>query len=149
MSDFRLEKVTDRRGFALTVYLRTMVYIVEQNCPPLVDFDETDNTAQPYLGWAGDTPVCACRTFEVTQGVLKIGRIVTLKENRGKGYASQMLGAIIDDARRNPVIKSIKMSAQDHAIGLYQKLGFETFGDGFIEADIPHHMMKLDLKEAA
>lgn len=149
MSNFRLEKIKDRRGFALCAYMRTMVYVIEQNCPPLMDFDALDNEAEHYLGWAGEEPVCCCRTLMPEQDVLKIGRIVTLKAYRGKGYATQMLREVIEKARINPAIKSVKMSAQLHAIGLYEKLGFETYGEEYIEDKLTHRMMKLDLREAA
>jgi len=149
MSDLRLEKVSDYRGFGLAAYLRTSVYIIEQACPPCEEFDVTDNIAQHYLGWAGDIPVTTCRVYEPEKGAVGIGRIVTAKEHRGKGHASSMLRMVMDDIRQQPGINAIKMSAQDHAIGLYEKLGFKSYGDGYMEAGIPHHMMKLDLREAA
>lgn len=149
MNDFRLEKVTDRRSFALCIYMRTMVYVIEQDCPPLADFDFLDNEADHYLGWAGEEPVCCCRTMTLEPGQLKIGRIVTLAAHRGKGHASRMLREIIEDARKNPAIHSIKMSAQLHAIGLYEKLGFEVYGEDYMEDNLTHRMMKLDVREAA
>lgn len=149
MTALRLEKISDYRGFGLAAYLRTTVYILEQDCPPCEEFDSTDNTAQHYLGWAGDVPVTTCRVYEPEKGSAGIGRIVTASDHRGKGYASAMLRMVMDDIRKKPDVAFVKMSAQDHAIGLYEKLGFKQYGDGYMEAGIPHHMMKLDLREAA
>ncbi len=148
MTELRLEKITDRRGFGLACYLRTLVYILEQNCPPCEEFDDLDNTAQHYLGWVGDEPAATCRTYFEEGGTAKIGRIVTAPNHRGRGYASAMLKIVIGDICQNPKATCIKMSAQDHALKLYERLGFIPYGDEYLEAGIPHRMMKLDLEGA-
>ncbi len=145
MSDLQIAKVRDFNQFAKVIYLRTIVYIVEQNCPYEEEFDNTDNDAVHYLGTIEDAPVTTCRVI-VESAAAKIGRIVTAKEFRNQGYASRLLNHVISDIKTQGKIALIKMSAQDHAMGLYNKLGFEVYGDGYIEAGIPHHMMKMDIR---
>ncbi len=33
----------------------------------------------------------------------------------------------------------VELSAQDHALPFYKKLGYTTFGDGYLDEGIPHH----------
>ncbi len=141
----RIEHVTDLRGFGLVSYLRTAVYILEQDCPPVEEFDALDNTASHYLGWAGDEPVACCRSYQDAPGVFKIGRIVTAQAQRGNGYASAMLTDVIGRIKAEPGAAEIKMSAQEHAIGLYEKLGFVPYGETYLEAGLPHRMMKMEI----
>jgi predicted GNAT family N-acyltransferase len=37
------------------------------------------------------------------------------------------------------------MHARDTAIGFYEKLGYKVKGDGFIEVNVPHHVMEKEL----
>ena len=39
----------------------------------------------------------------------------------------------------------IVLHAQDHALGFYERCGYEVEGDGFEEAGIPHHKMRKPL----
>ena len=41
--------------------------------------------------------------------------------------------------------KTIILNAQKHAQGFYEKLGFLTVSDDFLEEGIPHVAMRLDL----
>jgi predicted GNAT family N-acyltransferase len=37
------------------------------------------------------------------------------------------------------------LGAQVHAVGFYEKLGFEVEGEEFIDADVPHRHMRRAL----
>ncbi len=147
MSGFRCEKVTDKRGYALTVYLRTLVYVLEQNCPPCDEFDHKDDDAIHYLGWVDDVPVTTCRVYFPGAQTAQIGRIVTHKDHREKGFASQMLRTVIDQIGQTTECARISISAQTHAIGLYEKLGFKTQGPPYIEDNLPHQLMTMPIKK--
>lgn len=136
--------VTSFRDFGLVAYIRTLVFIDEQACPPLEEFDDQDDTAQHYLGWVKGQPVVTCRVLLPGDGVAKIGRIATIKDHRKNGYALDMLKqmiASIDDKN----VRVIKLSAQVQAAGLYVKMGFQSYGNEYMEAGIPHVMMRKNL----
>ena len=44
--------------------------------------------------------------------------------------------------KQMPDITSIIMSAQDHALPFYKKLGSQVTGEGYIEEGIPHHKIE-------
>jgi predicted GNAT family N-acyltransferase len=36
----------------------------------------------------------------------------------------------------------LRIEAQDYTIPFYEKMGFTVVGDGFLEANTPHHAME-------
>ena len=145
MADLNIMKVDGYRDFGLVSFIRTQVFILEQECPAIEEFDEYDNVAEHYLGYSGNAPAIICRVLFVGNDIAKIGRIATLKEFRGQGFATTLLNWVIAILRENDNVNEIQMSAQEHAIGLYEKLGFVAYGDSYIEDYLPHRMMSMKL----
>ena len=148
MQNITVKKAKNLRDFGFVSYIRTSVYIIEQDCPCLEEFDEKEDEAVHYLGWVDGNPVTTCRILFPQDGLARIGRIATLENHRGKGYASKLIKEMIAMIRKDRTIEEIQMSAQDHALGLYEKLGFKTFGEGYLSSGIPHHMMSLSLRRS-
>ena len=142
-----VKKVKSFREYGLVAYIRTQVFISEQQCPAIDEFDAQEESADHYLGFFGSDPVVTCRVLFPETGLAKIGRIATLREYRGKGYASDLLRQIIGMIENKDDISEIQMSAQDHAIGLYEKFGFKVKGEGYIEDGLPHRLMTKELNE--
>lgn len=149
MSNLSVTPALTLRDFGLVSCLRTLVFVIEQSCPPCDEFDETDDFAQHYLGWISDEPVTTCRVYDGLPGTIHIGRIVTAQAHRGKGYAAAMLRILIDQIRTTPGVRIIELSAQDQAAKFYEKMGFATIGDGYMQDGIPHHKMQLMSKREA
>jgi predicted GNAT family N-acyltransferase len=55
-----------------------------------------------------------------------------------------MMHCLIDVARHNRQFE-VYLAAQKHAVQFYQKLGFQTEGEDFVEVGIPHIMMRRHL----
>ncbi len=68
-----------------------------------------------------------------------IGRMLTTE--RGKGYGQFILEQAVAEAEKQGA-KSILIHAQTLAAPFYERFGFQTSGDIFMEADIPHVLMK-------
>lgn len=125
--------------------IRTEVFVHEQKCLPSEEFDELDAQAIHFLLLENDYPVSTGRIRKTDKGI-KIERIATLKESRGKGYASQMIRHLMQKAQqRYPEQTYFYLHAQVDVMPLYRSLGFEPFGGTFIEADIVHQAMELQL----
>ena len=71
-----------------------------------------------------------------------------LSEWRGRGVGEALLKALLDQARALGY-PSVELHAQVHAISFYTKYGFEAYGDEFVECEIRHRMMRLDLSAPA
>lgn len=135
-------KIADnRQDFAACVVLRTIVFLQEQECPYGEEFNAEENEATYYIAYDGDTPVATAR-YRNIDGYFKIERVCVAKEYRGTGAGKKIMQFIINDIETKHPKAIFKLCAQDHAIKFYEGLGFTAYGDGFIEANIPHHMME-------
>ncbi len=138
-------KVENLYHHALCVYLRTVIFIQEQDVSVEEEIEQNEDDAVCFLGLVDGKAVATARYRIIDNNLIaKIERVGVLNNFRGKGYGNKLMDYVIEDAKlvHNP--KVIKLSSQDHAIPFYENLGFAIEGDGFMEADIPHHMMILD-----
>jgi predicted GNAT family N-acyltransferase len=126
--------------------IRTEVFVKEQKCLPSEEFDELDAVAKHYLLFEEDVPVATGRYRKTDKGI-KVERIATLESARGNGYASQIIHHIFaESASEYPDCTHYYLHAQVSVMPLYASLGFQPYGDTFIEADIVHQAMSLNYK---
>ena len=64
------------------------------------------------------------------------------REERGKKYGDFVVRMLADKAF-NSGINEIYVGAQTQAIGFYETIGFKVCSEEYIEAGIPHKLMKL------
>ena len=68
--------------------------------------------------------------------------MAVLKSYRRQGIGRKMIQALMGCGRKNS-ITDFHVSSQITAIEFYNKMGFEPFGEEFLEAGIKHINMKL------
>lgn len=51
----------------------------------------------------------------------------------------------IEEAARARGLTAVDLHAQTHALGFYEKLGYEAYGPEFPDAGIPHRAMRRTL----
>jgi ribosomal protein S18 acetylase RimI-like enzyme len=64
------------------------------------------------------------------EGVAAVGNVYTRPDCRGRGFASQVTGAVVAELRRQPKLDVIALNVrQDNAaaIAVYERLGFERY----------------------
>lgn len=122
------------------VNIRTTVFLKEQKVAPEIDFDNQDQLAVHILIYQDNKAVGTARMLQDGH----IGRVAILKPYRRCGLGSKVMAALISEARKKGY-KRVFLGAQLSAIGFYEKMGFQMFGDEFIEAGIRHVEMELDL----
>ena len=123
-------------------FIRTVVFIQEQQVPVELEWDEFDAISKHVLAFDNDrNPIGTARLLP--DG--RIGRMAVLKEWRGKGVGSAMLKKLLQELMRQDVTRAI-LNAQTSVIPFYQKFGFQTEGEVFIEAGIPHIKMVRIMK---
>lgn len=128
--------------------LRSSVFVVEQECP-YQDLDKRDYDAMHLLGYIKNDLIAYSRIFPpgvIDKKFARIGRVVTQKENRGKGIGFSLVEKSIKYCRDNFVCKAIKISAQVYLKSFYTRLGFVERGNIYLEDGIPHCAMYFDLK---
>lgn len=117
--------------------VRETVFIKEQQIPIELEWDEFDDDSLHVL--ATDrcgTPIGTARVLADGH----IGRMAVLKEWRGKGVGSAMLNRLLEEIKKQHIDQAT-LNAQTEAVSFYKKFGFQSAGDVFIEAGIPHIKM--------
>ena len=121
--------------------VRTAVFVVEQNCP-YQDIDDVDPDAL-HIFMRDETGVKAyLRVFSKDERTAHIGRVLTTE--RGCGYGGEILKAGIHAAREQLHKSAVYLEAQTYATGFYEREGFRTISDEFLEDGIPHIQMLLE-----
>ena len=140
MTDASIEAVDwqDRREDLRAI--RKSVFIEEQHVPKELEWDGLDPGCTHVLATIGATPVATARL--TPQG--QIGRMAVLREFRGRGIGSQLLAAVVEQARRAGHTE-VFLHAQVSVIGFYERHGFVAEGENFMDAGIEHRTMRLSL----
>lgn len=120
--------------------IRRIVFIEEQQVPPEEEWDERDDESLHFIATLGNESVGTARLLPDGH----IGRVAVLASTRGLGIGEKLMTAAIQAARRAGH-KKAELSAQMHALPFYEQLGFEAYGDIFMDAGIPHREMSLTL----
>jgi|SRR5699024_9000201 predicted GNAT family N-acyltransferase len=113
--------------------IRNSVFIQEQGVSPEQEWDSDDATATHFLAFEGDFAIGTARLL--ADGC--IGRVSVLKDWRGLHIGEKLLLAAVEEAERLGLTEQT-LTAQVHAAGFYERLGFKIISDEFLEAGIPH-----------
>ena len=138
MNDINIEIVSFSEKKAEIASVRRAVFVEEQNVPESIDFDGSDTDYIHVL--ATDKNGLPVGTARINREG-RIGRMAVLKNYRRQGIGRKMIQALMDYGRKNSII-DFHVSSQVTAVGFYKKMGFETFGEEFLEAGIKHINMK-------
>ena len=119
--------------------LRFEVFVVEQDCI-YQDIDGKDAKANHLLGYENDQLIAYSRLFKPGDYFeeYSFGRALIKQTHRGLGLGDELVQQSIQALGLE---KEIKISAQYHLEKLYQKHGFVSQGDTYLEDGIPHIAM--------
>jgi predicted GNAT family N-acyltransferase len=132
-----VKKVTEQADLDIVHAIRREVFVVEQNCPPELEYEHED-VSHHFLATVSGEPAGACR-WRKTENGYKLERFAVLKAFRGLGLGGEMVKAVLADL---PVDADyIYLNSQTHAVPFYKKLGFDESGPEFEEAGIKHYKM--------
>ena len=121
--------------------LRTRVFVEEQNVSAALEIDGKDSECQHVKAIVDGLVIGTGRLLP--NGF--IGRMCVLAEYRNRNIGTMMLENLVQQALDRGHQK-VLLNAQSYIIPFYQKFGFRIDSDEFIEADIPHRRMILNLK---
>jgi predicted GNAT family N-acyltransferase len=124
--------------------VRTRVFIEEQKVPKDLEWDELDEACIHALAFAGDRPVGTGRLTPDGH----IGRMAVLAGWRNRGVGAALLSHLMDAARERGDA-FCELNAQVSAIGFYERHGFHVEGEEFMDAGIPHRVMRLEYGKAS
>lgn len=120
--------------------IRFRVFVEEQGVPRDIELDELDARCVHALAFEEGGAVGTGRLLPDAH----IGRMAVLEGWRGRGVGSQILEALIEQARKRGD-RAVLLSAQVHALEFYERHGFHASGEIYQEAGIPHRDMRKKL----
>lgn len=138
----RVELVDWAHAEPLTRPIRETVFIHEQAVPMDLEWDGLDPQCAHVLAWNDLGDAIGTARMQ-TNGT--IGRMAVLRDWRGRGVGRVRLNRLLDLAATRGLAR-VTLSAQTHAIGFYEKAGFQVIGEPFMDADIPHRKMVKELR---
>jgi len=122
--------------------IREEVFIVEQSVPVELERDEDDCEALHFIALVDGRSVGTARVLLRDNGrSAKIGRVAVCRSNRGLGIGKLLIAAV----EASPDLRDVDnflLDAQTHALQFYARLGYEAFGEEFMDAGIPQRHMK-------
>ncbi|WP_053734508.1 GNAT family N-acetyltransferase [Nocardia sp. NRRL S-836] len=121
--------------------LRQDVFVVEQNCVYAdVDGRDLDQGTRHFWLEAEGThePLAYLRLTEEPGASFRIGRVVTARMARGRGFSRRLMQAALVDVGTAPCV----LDAQTYVVDFYASFGFVPEGAEFIEDGIPHLRMR-------
>ena len=119
------------------IELRTQVFVDEQKVPADMEIDEKDPVCQHYKVTNSDGTIVATARLLANA---YIGRMCVHSRLRGSGIGGSLLQYIIEQAESQG-FKQLHLNAQVDAVPFYQRFGFVTDSDIFVEAGIDHQHM--------
>ncbi|MCL6667249.1 GNAT family N-acetyltransferase [Streptomyces panaciradicis] len=134
--------------------VRKEVFVGEQGVPEDIEYDAYDAVAVHVLAVREDGFTLG--TGRLLHGeaatakvggdlsVGSLGRLAVAREARGLGIGVALVRAI-EDAARARGLTAVDLHAQTHALGFYERLGYEAYGPEYLEAGIAHRAMRRAL----
>jgi predicted GNAT family N-acyltransferase len=129
----------DEREVVAALDLRHGFFCVEQGVTLDEERDGRDGGALHLVAVDDGVVIGTCRLL-VEGTTVKLGRMAVARSRRGLGLARALLREADGQARALDA-ERIVLGAQLTAQALYERAGYEPYGDVFLDAGIEHVMM--------
>lgn len=123
---------------------RSQIFILEQNMH-CQDMDGIDFRARHFFIEENGNVLAYLRAFytDDSKNVVKIGRVLSI--THGIGLGADIMRNALADIKKNMKCQKICLNSQKDAIGFYEKLGFKTVSDEFLEEGVIHVKMEFEV----
>ncbi|MEM9101783.1 MAG: GNAT family N-acetyltransferase [Pseudomonadota bacterium] len=123
--------------------IRGIVFCEGQDIAYNIEHDDQELGSHHFLVEIQEEPVATAR-MRIEPGYAKLERIAVRKKYRGQQIGAKLITDMLVFAQKQGVSVA-KLNAQSHLELYYQSLGFETTGNTFEAAGIPHVPMQKKL----
>lgn len=124
--------------------LRIDIFVKEQGVPVENEFDDFDMQVPHLVIFSDGEAVATGRVIPYGEDTVKIGRIAVKKEKRGLHLGEKIVLELLRKSKEDGA-KVVRVGAQTHAVGFYEKCGFRLLGTPeYMEENIPHYDMILN-----
>lgn len=155
-ADVRVRVAEDPADREACFAVRKEVFVAEQGVDEAIEYDASDapdSDTVHVLAEGPDGPLGTGRLLrgpaaaEVTggdPGVGSLGRLAVRQVARGLGVGAALVRGLEEAAARLG-LRAVDLHAQTHALGFYERLGYQAYGPEFQDAGIPHRAMRREL----
>lgn len=143
------ERITNEKELEQAFNIRKAVFVEEQGVPSEDEFDEfdkLDGRCEHFLAYVKEQAVGTGR-LRVVDDYGKLERICILEPYRKLGLGKVIISTLEEMAAEKGHAR-VKLHGQTQAEGFYQKLGYITASEVFMEDGIPHVLMTKELTAA-
>ena len=133
----------DDAEIAAALALREEVFCGEQGVSLAEERDGRDEEALHLVAVDDGVVVATCRLL-VEGATVKLGRMAVSRTRRGLGLARALITEAETRARALGADRMV-LAAQLSAQALYDRAGYDAYGDVFLDAGIEHVMMAKTL----
>lgn len=117
--------------------LRHEVFVLGQDVPEELERDELDDVSDHVVAVDDSTVVGTGRLLP--DGT--IGRMAVREQARGRGVGAAVLARLEQRARERG-LPEVELHAQTHARTFYERAGYRSYGEVYVEAGIDHVSMR-------
>lgn len=143
-ADVEIKLVTDNNALSACLKLRRQVFVDEQGVSYSEERDGLDDQCSHVLATDAGHVVGTAR-FRYTGDCAKIQRVCVPRTHRGRGFGGDLISFIIAHVRSEGRVGFVRLGSQVQARAFYENLGFDVYGDEYIDAGIAHRDMQLKL----
>lgn len=139
-----VRRARDESEVGAALALREDVFCGEQGVSLAEERDGRDGDAVHLVAVEDGAVIGTCRLL-VEGTTIKLGRMAVAPPARGRGLARALLDEADAEARALGG-ERIALAAQVTAQSVYERAGYEPYGEVFPDAGIEHVMMAKDLR---
>lgn len=141
-----LRKATTPHIFNDALHVRMKVFVEGQGIRVDDEFDPLEKSFSSYVLYKDTKAIGTIRYRFNKDRTADLGRLAVLAEHRNNGYATVMMQYIENKLKTKyrPVV--LKLGGQAYLSDYYEKLGYEKYGEVYLDAGIEHYRFKKELK---
>ncbi|MFC7061446.1 GNAT family N-acetyltransferase [Halobacillus seohaensis] len=139
----KVTQVTSEQELKAAFDIRQKVFVQEQGVPLKDEFDDFDEICEHILILNDRSPVGTGRIRRI-ENAAKLERICILSDYRKFGLGKVIIENL-EAIAKNKGLTHIKLHGQVQAKGFYEKLGYSSESDEFMEDGIAHVLMIKDI----
>jgi len=124
--------------------IRRQVFIEEQGVSEDEEWDGLDDRCTHFLAVAGTRAVGTARLLITNKGQARAQRVAVLPDLRGHDIGRLLMEALEKEAC-DQGFREVVLDGQVQAIPFYEKTGYIAEGPEFLDAGIPHRLMRKSI----
>lgn len=124
--------------------IRYQVFVKEQGVQLEREIDKDEAYAVHFVLYEDNEALATVRLLPVDETTMKLQRMAVKKEARHRGLGNIIIAEAEKFAKQQG-FTTIKLGAQLTAQEFYEKMGYQAYGEIFLDAGIQHIAMKKEL----